>query len=102
MLIGQKPIFGWDPEGSDQILASLTSVTRPHNEYLQYAVFLGIPGLALYLTSLFTLAVDRLNRLKELDTSTLIAGGSVFAYAASAFFGNTKYYSSPLFFILLG
>ena len=47
-LIGQRPLLGWGMEAIYvHDLTSITVSTRPHNEYLQYALFHGIPAALL-------------------------------------------------------
>lgn len=98
----QSPIFGYGPEGLYYAFPDSVLNDRPHNEYLQYAVFLGIPGLLFYLASLITLAFKRIRELRTLEPTVLIAGGVMFGYLASAFFGNTMFYTSPYFFMIFG
>lgn len=100
--IKHSPIFGYGPEGLYFKFGDTIMTDRPHNEYLQYAAFFGIPGLILYISSLFCLAKKRLLKLKELDTTTIIAIGVIIAYLFSALFGNTMFYTSPFFFTFFG
>lgn len=101
-LIPKHPLVGVGPEGLTGEYFATTGYTRPHNEYIQWAVFCGIPGLALYLSALITLCVNRVRRLKSVSDVQLIAAFAVIGYLISAFFGNTKYYITPYFLIFLG
>lgn len=99
----KKPLFGYGPEGViDEYDKRGYDNDRPHNEYLQYAIFMGIPGGIFYLSALISLFVARLKRLKKLTPYLIIVGGGVFGYCISALFGNTMYYTTPFYFILLG
>lgn len=110
----KKPFFGYGPEGltgkfTQKIIdetgmeQSVTSFQdRPHNEYLQHAAFMGIPALIFYLTALIMLFVNRIKNIKNISVAVLIAGCAVIGYLISAFFGNTMYYTTPFFFMLLG
>lgn len=104
-LIAKKPIFGYGPEQmpelSDETLDYFAN-GRPHNEYIQHAMFWGIPGLMLYLIALVLLAVNKFKNLKNLKPSELICGGCIVAYLVSAFFGNTFSYTVIYFYIFLG
>ena len=101
--IGEKPIFGHGPEGLyHKYLADGVGTDRPHNEYLQYAAFTGIPSLLFYLGALITMLVYCLKNLKKLLPELVVIGGIVFAYCVSAFFGNTMYYTSIYFFTFIG
>lgn len=100
--IKHSPIFGYGPEGLYFKFGDKLMTDWPHNEYLQYAAFFGIPGLIFYISSLFSLAKKRLSELKKLDTTTIIAIGVIIAYLFSALFGNTMFYTSPFFFTFFG
>ena len=101
--IGEKPVFGHGPEGvyARYIMDGFDN-DRPHNEYIQHAVFYGIPAGVMYLAALITMFVYCIRRISKLDIVMLTLGGVVFAYCISAFFGNTMYYTSPYFFTFLG
>ena len=102
-LIKNKPIFGYGPEnlGKEYLTRSIDQ-DRPHNEYLQYALFLGIPALILYITALILLLKNWLAELSNLSSSIFVCGLAVISYLCSAFFGNTMFYTSIYFFLLLG
>ena len=95
------PEAAYGPEGSGVIFLGI-GLDRPHNEYIQYALYLGIPGAALYLTALISLLVRCLGSLKRLPLEGLILGGMVFAYCISAFVGNSMYNTTIYFFCFLG
>lgn len=92
--IVKRPILGYGPE--------CWRGERPHNEILQHALFLGIPGLLFYLAALVLLLVKQLKKLKKLQNVTIIALGAVIGYFISSFFGLTMFYTVPYYFILLG
>lgn len=102
--IAQHPMFG----GCEDCLvpiykhADYKTLTRPANEYLQYAAFFGIPALMCYIITLIMILVNRSKNIKKLPPTVLIIGGAVVAYAISAFFGNTTIYTTMDFFVLLG
>ncbi|MBO4787532.1 MAG: O-antigen ligase family protein [Lachnospiraceae bacterium] len=100
--ISEKPIFG---HGVDEIGTRLhedAGFSRSHNEYLQYTVFWGIPALLMYLCACGTTIIRALKQ-RVLQTPYLCAALiAAVGYMASAFFGNTKYYTAPFFFVLLG
>ncbi len=113
-LILQKPLFGYGPEGLSGRYAGTvqaeeceghtheTYPDRPQNEYLQHAGFMGIPALLLYLAGLIMLAARRLHTGKNAPYVFLTAGIAAVGYLLSAVFGNTMYYTTPFFFMLLG
>lgn len=101
--IGERPILGFGPEGlHERYYADGFNNDRPHNEYLQHAVFLGIPGAVCYLTALISLFTFNIRRTRKLELLQLGIGSVIFTYCASAFFGNTMYYSVIYYFMMLG
>ena len=102
-LIGQKPLLGWGMEAIyAHDLTSITVSTRPHNEYLQYALFYGIPAALLYFTGCFSVFLQDLRLKVRLDAMTFACLGAAFSYLVSAFFGNTIYCTAPFLFLFLG
>ncbi len=101
--IADRPVVGY---GEDCITELYTQhgypQQRPANEFLQYAVFSGIPVMIMYIALLINIFIDRIKNIKKLDEITVIAGAAVVAYLVSSCFGNTMYYSTVYFFMLLG
>ncbi|MCR5121426.1 MAG: O-antigen ligase family protein [Ruminococcus sp.] len=106
--IKQKPIFGHGLEGITDVLYKYTTDNnmfpnnRPHNEFLQYAAFYGIPAAIAYTLGCFSVFLRGLRLRKQLDSPQISALAAAFAYLVSSFVGNTMYYTSPMFFIYLG
>ena len=100
--IKNRPILGYGPDimfnRENQGVISLT----PHNEYLECAFFMGIPGGVLYLGGLISLFINRIKRIKTLPLTMLISAGAVIAYLVSAFFGVRKYHTAPYLFLFIG
>ena len=101
-MIPYRPVFGYGPEGLMQDYAILVGTDRPHCELIQYAVFLGIPALNLYLSALVSLFICQWNNLKELSAMTIVAAGVVVGYLASSLVGNTMFNTAPYFWMMLG
>ena len=102
-MLKDKPIFGYGPENlGKEYLARGIDQDRPHNEYLQHALFLGIPALIFYMTALFMLLKNWLTIRQNLNRTSFVSGLTVIAYLFSAFFGNTMFYTTIYFFLLLG
>lgn len=101
--IKQKPIFGFGLENLHCAYNGykIMNNNRPHNEYLQHAVFMGVPALLCYISSLFIIVKNNYKYRKKISDSTQIALCSMIAYCASAFFGNTMFYTTPYFIIML-
>ena len=99
--IGERPIFGFGPEGFYGANA-ITESDAPHNEYLQIAGYLGIPGLLLYLSALVSLAVHHFRNIKRLDPMVLAVSGVSVGYLISASFGVPVFNTAPFLWIFLG
>ncbi len=102
--IKEKPLFGYGPEGTyyTWLFEDDMGYDRPHNEYIQCALFMGIPAAVFYITGLILLFIHNIENRKQLPDYAIISGIAVFAYCISAFFGNSMYYTTPYFFIVLG
>ncbi len=101
--IMESPIFGQGLEGwADILLERSTTGIHPHNEYLQYALFFGIPAACCYIAGLVAVFLRGLFNRKKLDGLTLMCLAAAFGYCVSAFFGNPKFYTAPYFFMILG
>lgn len=100
--IGERPVFGWGSEGIFDRLEEEAGNSRPHNEYLQYAVFFGIPAALCYIAGVVSVFIRGLKKRAELDIYTVAAFAAGFGYLFSAFFGNTLGFTSPYFFTMLG
>ncbi|MBR0485778.1 MAG: O-antigen ligase family protein [Oscillospiraceae bacterium] len=100
--IQEKPLLGSGTEGIADFLTESAKNTRTHNEYLQYMAFYGIPAGICYIAGILSLFLRALKRKSCLDGYTTAALVTVFGYCVSAFFGNTMFYTAPLFFCILG
>jgi O-antigen ligase len=99
----ERPFLGYGPEGMAWIFESKgVNNDRPHNEILQYAASIGIPGLLCYLSALVLLLRKFWKQRRQSDCIVLAAVCAVIAYFGSSLLGNTMYYTSPYFFMLLG
>ena len=101
-MIPERPLFGYGPEGLTGDYMAKMGVDRPHNEFIQYAVFLGVPALLLYLAALITMTAMQWRRLKKLPATTVVAAVVVVGYLASSFVGNTMFNTAPYFWMTLG
>jgi len=102
-MLKKKPVFGYGPENLEkEYLARGINQDRPHNEYLQHSIFLGMPALILYIAAIFMLLKNWLANLRNPINSIFVGGLAVIAYLFSAFFGNTMFYTTIYFFLLLG
>ncbi len=100
--ISNRPILGYGPDMMyDRWGQPVVSMT-PHNEFLECALFMGIPGLVMYLGGLIYLFVNRVRKLKELPFITLVFACSVIGYQISAFFGVRKFHTVAYLFMFIG
>ena len=102
--ISERPVLGFGVEGIAERLAKDSNGlnSRPHNEYLQWAAFFGIPAALLYLSGVISVYVRAVKQRIDLSPMRVVALTAAFSYAASAVFGNTMSYTAPFFFALLG
>lgn len=100
--IAEKPLFGHGVEGIAQRLYDATENDRSHNEYLQYTAFFGIPAGIVYILGIISVYINALKNKTKLNGMHIAALTAAFSYFASAFFGNTMFYTAPFVFIFLG
>ena len=100
--IMERPILGYGPDIVVDRDNNYIIWNTPHNEFLECAFFLGIPGLVLYLGGLISLCVAKLRRFKALSMYEMVAGGVVIGYLASSFFGVRKFNTVCYFFLFIG
>lgn len=99
----ERPILGYGAENLEAEYAKYNiKQDRPHNLIIQLATTSGFPGLMLYLSGIALILIRGSKRLRENNSIYLAAYFAVIAYLISAMFGNSMYYTSPYFFILLG
>ncbi len=101
-LILENPVFGIGFEGVHVRVLAEVGNPRPHNEFMQYALFYGFPGGLLYLIGCVGVYVRAVRQRARLDAPTFAALTAAFGYLAGSFFGLTVYNTAPYFFIMLG
>lgn len=101
-MISERPLLGYGVEGIGVRLMAEAGNDRPHNEFLQYAAFFGIPALICYISAVASVFLSFLKHRLESSPCTIAVLTAAFGYLASSCFGNTMYYTAPLFFIVLG
>lgn len=101
--IAEKPVFGYGPDNLGYQYAKVNiSTDRAHNELIQFAASLGIPAAIFYIIALAAYFIVFLKHKKQVSTLEIGLLCTVIAYLVSSMFGNTMYYTSPFFFMLLG
>ena len=99
----ERPLFGNGIEGLLEIITLEGSSTgSPHNEYLEYMAFFGVPAGISYIAACLSVFIHGLKHKKELNGITLVCLAGGFGYLASAFFGVCFYYTVTYPFIFLG
>ena len=97
------PIVGGGMEclKSHYFLRNIDYNDRPHNIILQISSFIGIPGAIVYVVLIFYVAITNLKIMKH-DTIHIMIYTTAMSYFISSIVGNSMYYTSPYFMILLG
>ena len=104
-MIKEKPVFGY---GIGNLLEQYIRVnkseitSRPHNEYLQVGVSIGIPGLIFYLLFLgllFFKVIVNIKKISNFEVSILFI---IVTYLVSSFFGVSIFYTTPYLYLFLG
>lgn len=101
----ERPILGYGPENLREKYKEVgINQDRAHNLIIQQATTSGLPGLVLYLLAIGIILKKAFIKMKKDDENTFltITFFTVCAYLISAMFGNSMYYTSPYFFIILG
>jgi hypothetical protein len=93
----KQPIIGYGIESTASIIGN-----RPHNEFLQYAVFFGVPTCLCYILGVAAVFWRSWKQRVKLDGLSLAALIAAFGYLVSSCFGCTFHYTAPWFFLLLG
>lgn len=107
-IIKEHPIFGYGIEGQKRMAMELGIVgqngigTSTHNDFLQYAVFFGIPAALTYICGVFSVFLNGLKNRLRLDNYALAGFAGAFAYLVSSATGVSMHYTTPYMFILLG
>ncbi len=101
-MIPGSPIFGYGPEHLDDVYSKEMLIARPDNEFIQHAVFMGVPASLFYIVALVWLFIHQWKHMKRLDRTVLTAAGCVIAYLVSSMFGVTAFYTTPYLFMFLG
>ena len=98
----EKPLFGNGISGLAQIIAEGGDTSSPHNEFLEYAAYFGIPTGVCYFAACLSVFIHGLKYRKELNIITLACLVAAFGYLVSSCFGVCFYYTASYVFIFLG
>jgi O-antigen ligase len=99
----ERPLFGYGPDnlGARYLAAGIT-IDRPHNELIQFAASLGLPALLAYLSAMVVLMVSFFRKKAFASIYSVGLFCAIAAYLFSSLLGNSMYYTTPFFMILLG
>ena len=75
---------------------------RPHNEFMQYAMFHGVPMAFLYFAGCLAIFIRALRKKKVINGATLVSLAGAFGYLISSCFGLTLFATGYFLFIFLG
>lgn len=102
-IIKSWPILGCGPATYSDLSTYLFNESmRPHNEILEYAATIGIPGLLFYLSAIFVLIKEFLKKRKLVTPLVVGLCCVLIAYFVSSLFGVVMYYTAPFYFMFLG
>lgn len=103
-LIKQRPMFGWGLENLLNEFYSQFDINegRTHNLILQLAGTTGVPGMLLYVVGVMAIFFRHLKRFKSWNELEYITMFCFISYMVSSMFGNSAFYTSPYFMIILG
>ena len=98
-----RPVLGYGPENLRPMYeADEIDQDRPHNIIIQQLTTSGLPGCILYFTALGIIILKGLKSFNAKNSIYTVTLFNTIAYLISAMFGNSMYYTSPYFFIVLG
>ena len=100
--IGENPVFGLGFECIYRNGLKGVDNARPHNEFIQYALFFGIPMAAMYIIGCFGVFIRALKQKKKLDGASIAGLSAAFGYLVSSFFGLTVFSTAYFLFVFLG
>lgn len=99
----EKPLFGYGPDNLGYRYTMIQSYLpdRPHNELIQFAASLGFPALIFYVTAIGSHVAAFFRSFRRLSVFHLALFASVGSYLVSSMFGNTMYYTTPYYIMML-
>ena len=102
-IVDEKPFLGIGFEGVKyrEYVGPPYNI-RPHNEFIQYALFHGIPMCVAYVIGCFAIFLRALLKKQKLSGATLACLCAAFGYLVGSFFGLTVYSTAVYLFIFLG
>lgn len=101
--VKEKPIFGYGLDNlENKYLEHNIDMDMPHNLILGLSATIGIPGMLFYFLAVFLIIIKGLKKYKINDDFSNLSYFVIFAHLISSMFGNTMYYVTPYYVIILG
>lgn len=102
-VVWDNPVFGIGFEGVYvREYVGAPYMTRPHNEFIQHAMFYGLPMAIMYIIGCFGIFLRALRKKKSLDGATFSSLAGAFGYLVSSFFGLTVHSTAMFLFVFMG
>lgn len=99
----ESPVFGYGPENLEVKYKEVGILQdRPHNLILQLLTTSGLPGCILYMSAVGIILIRGLKNIDMKNDLLVVCLFTSIAYLISSMFGNSMYYTSPYFYIILG
>lgn len=101
--IKEKPIFGYGLDNlGNKYLEYDIDIDMPHNLILGLGATIGIPGMLFYFSTVSLILIKGFKKYKTNDSFSNLFYFVVFGHLVSSMFGNTMYYVTPYYVIILG
>ena len=98
-MIKERPIIGYGLDNLwDKYRSYGINEDRPHNEFIQMGASSGIITLSIYILFLALIIIKGLKQ----DNINILLSITVIGYLGSSFFGNTMFYTTPYFYLIIG
>ena len=97
-----RPLVGYGLETIGQVYEPVIGYPDiPHNLILNLCTFIGIPGMLFYLLGVIVIIVKKFKKKNKdyIDNLTFFV---IIGHLISSMFGNTMYYTTPYYIIILG
>ena len=97
-----RPLFGYGCEGISLDMYEETAISNPHNEFLTYAVYYGIPAALLYTAAVITTLAESVRKMHGPDVWSAVSCMAAAGYFVSSVTGVSMFYITPFFFVFAG
>lgn len=94
-----NPVTGCGPDNKDIVG---DEAWQAHNELIQIAAEQGFVGLIIYMAALILLCFKKIKNIKKISPETSVAGGIMFTYLISSFFGNMIFNPAMFYWVFMG